>query len=138
MSIVDSPSSNVVPDRNNWQKSFEFLSRVCLLRGEGGQGKSAKNCLFPDKSLLFQIVPTKSWWLATKQGYESIATYKLPFSMLNFALMQTFALGSMHSGLKGQNIVYLSFHYKITRNDKSKKYCCTVVISIIYLLVFLF
>ena len=34
------------------QKNFGFLSRLCLLRGAGGQDKSAKNRQFPDESLL--------------------------------------------------------------------------------------
>ena len=40
--------------RDRRQKTFEFLSSLCLLRGGGGQAKSAKNCQFPDESLLFQ------------------------------------------------------------------------------------
>ena len=39
--------------RDRRQKTFGFLSRLCLLRGAGGQDKSAKNRQFPDKSLLF-------------------------------------------------------------------------------------
>ena len=39
--------------RDRRQKTFGFLSRLCLLRVGGGQGKSAKNCQFPDESLLF-------------------------------------------------------------------------------------
>ena len=39
--------------RDRPQKKFGFLSRLCLLRGGGGQDKSAKNSQFADKSLLF-------------------------------------------------------------------------------------
>ena len=39
--------------RDRRQKTFRFLSRLCLLRGGGGQDKSAKNGQFPDESLLF-------------------------------------------------------------------------------------
>ena len=39
--------------RDRRQKTFGFLSRLCLLRGGGGQDKSAKKCQFPDESLLF-------------------------------------------------------------------------------------
>ena len=67
------------------------------VEGVGVQDKSAKIFQFPDKKLVISNC-THHIIVITKQHDKSI---RLPFSMLKFALMQTFALGSMHTGLKG-------------------------------------
>ena len=83
--------------RDRRQKTFKFLSRLCLLRGGGGgQAKSAKNCQFPDKSLLFQIGLTTPQWLQNSK----MNPQDCPSTCWIVALMQTFMLGNMRTGPK--------------------------------------
>ena len=73
--------------RDRRQKTLELLSRLCLLRWGGGQDKSAKNCQFPDESLLFQVA------LVTKQRYESMREgFYIYFSVVLASIEKKFIL----------------------------------------------
>ena len=89
------------------QKTFKFLSRLCLLRGGGGgQAKSAKNCQFPDKSLISNW--THHTTVITKQQNEST---RLPFNLLNSCPYANFYAGE-HA------------HWPKTHQPKTQKSAC--------------
>ena len=92
--IISVPLKGVFRDRR--QKSFGFLSRHCLERGGGGQAKSAKNCKFPDESLLFQTGLTTPQWLQNSK----MNPQDCPSACWIVTLMQTFALGNKRTGPK--------------------------------------
>ena len=70
--------------RDCWQKNFKFFSRLYLLKGERVKANLLKVANFQTKVYFFKLYsPHHSDYKTT------IRIHKLPFSMMNFALMQS-------------------------------------------------